>query len=57
MKISTEISHAASFIGVAKSFELIANAGFDASPLAGKLFLVTGTGRFFKNVSKEPQNN
>ena len=38
------------FMGVEK-------ASFDASPLAGKLFLVTGTGKYFKNVSKEPQNN
>ena len=24
--------------------------GFEAKPLAGKLFLVTGTGKYFKNV-------
>ena len=29
--------------------------GFDASPLAGTLFLVTGTGKYFKNVKKDPK--
>ena len=32
-------------------------AKFDASPLAGKLFIVTGTGKYFKNVEKDPENN
>jgi len=30
---------------------------FDAKPLAGKIFLVTGTGKFFKNVQYNPQEN
>ena len=30
---------------------------FDASPLAGKLFLVTGTGKYFRNVERDPANN
>lgn len=30
---------------------------FDASPLEGKIFLVTGTGRYFKNVERDPANN
>ena len=30
---------------------------FDASALAGKLFLVTGTGKYFKNVKSDPENN
>ena len=30
---------------------------FDASPLAGKIFLVTGTGKYFKNVEREPAKN
>lgn len=30
---------------------------FDAAPLAGKLFLVTGTGKYFKNVAKNPSEN
>lgn len=30
---------------------------FDASALAGKLFLVTGTGKYFKNVQYDPENN
>lgn len=31
--------------------------GFEALPLAGKYFLVTGTGKYFKNVKKDPENN
>ncbi len=31
--------------------------GFDASPLAGKLFIVTGTGKYFKNVEADPETN
>lgn len=30
---------------------------FDATPLAGKIFLVTGTGKYFKNVELDPKNN
>jgi rhamnulose-1-phosphate aldolase len=30
---------------------------FDASELRGKLFIVTGTGKYFKNVDKDPENN
>lgn len=30
---------------------------FDASPLAGRIFLVTGTGKYFKNVSENPAVN
>ncbi len=30
---------------------------FDAKALAGKLFLVTGTGKYFKNVQYDPENN
>ena len=32
-------------------------ASFDASALAGKIFLVTGTGKYFKNVKEDPENN
>lgn len=31
--------------------------GFDASALAGELFIVTGTGKYFKNVASCPQQN
>ena len=30
---------------------------FDASPLEGKIFIVTGTGKYFKNVEKDPAKN
>ena len=30
---------------------------FDAKPLAGKYFIVTGTGKYFKNVYDDPENN
>ena len=31
--------------------------GFDAAPLIGKIFIVTGTGKYFKNVDADPQTN
>lgn len=30
---------------------------FDAKEIAGKIFLVTGTGKYFKNVSEDPETN
>ena len=30
---------------------------FHAAPLAGKIFLVTGTGKYFKNVRNDPETN
>ena len=33
------------------------STGFDAKPLAGKIFIVTGTGKYFKNISGDPENN
>ena len=31
--------------------------GFDAKALIGKIFIVTGTGKYFKNVEKDPETN
>ena len=31
--------------------------GFDASALIGKIFIVTGTGKYFKNVEMDPETN
>lgn len=31
--------------------------GFDAQPLIRKIFLVTGTGKYFKNMQDDPENN
>ena len=31
--------------------------GFDATELIGKIFIVTGTGKYFKNVEFDPANN
>ncbi|MBQ3219883.1 MAG: rhamnulose-1-phosphate aldolase [Clostridia bacterium] len=31
--------------------------GFDATPLIGKIFIVTGTGKYFKNVEYSPETN
>ena len=31
--------------------------GFDAKELIGKIFLVTGTGKYFKNIQDEPEYN
>ena len=32
-------------------------ADFDVMPLIGKIFIVTGTGKYFKNVQDDPENN
>ena len=31
--------------------------GFEAKSLVGQCFLVTGTGKYFKNVESDPENN
>ena len=31
--------------------------GFDATELVGKIFIVTGTGKYFKNVQDDPETN
>lgn len=31
--------------------------GFDASALTGRIFIVTGTGKYFKNVKDDPETN
>ena len=31
--------------------------GFEAKPLIGKIFIVTGTGKYFKNVADDPETN
>lgn len=31
--------------------------GFEAKELVGKIFIVTGTGKYFKNVADDPKNN
>lgn len=31
--------------------------GFEAKSLIGKIFIVTGTGKYFKNVKSDPENN
>ena len=35
----------------------VKEADFDASALSGKIFIVTGTGKYFKNVEKDPETN
>lgn len=38
-------------------FAGIQKSSLDARPLAGKYFLVTGTGKYFKNVESDPETN
>ncbi len=44
---------------VGKAAEESANKALelDATPLAGKIFVVTGTGKYFKNVMDDPETN
>ncbi len=44
------------YIDVNKVIRTI-DTGFTAKELAGKIFLVTGTGKYFKNVEKNPELN
>lgn len=51
-----EEDEAAEYLDLNKVIRTIPT-GFDAKRLVGKLFLVTGTGKYFKNVEKDPENN
>lgn len=44
------------YLNLAHSGRVI-DAGFDAPTLVGKLFLITGTGKYFKNVEVDPACN
>ena len=44
------------YLDTSKSLRRI-NLGFDASELKGKCFIVTGTGKYFKNVESDPETN
>ena len=35
----------------------VKEADFDVTPLIGKIFIVTGTGKYFKNVEDDPETN
>lgn len=39
------------------SYLRVIPTGFDASKLSGKIFIVTGTGKYFKNVASDPETN
>ncbi len=49
-------SEVAEYLDVTKVLRTIPT-GFDAKELAGKYFLVTGTGKYFKNVETDPETN
>lgn len=49
-------AEAAPYVNLKKIIRTIP-IGFDAKELAGRLFLVTGTGKYFKNVEDDPENN
>ena len=44
---------------VLRTFPLagVNEAEFDVTPLLGKIFIVTGTGKYFKNVEDDPETN
>ncbi len=35
----------------------VKEADFDVTPLIGKIFIVTGTGKYFKNIEDDPETN
>ncbi|MDR0412097.1 MAG: rhamnulose-1-phosphate aldolase [Treponema sp.] len=50
------VSEVEPYVDVTKTLRRIV-LNFDASPLANSLFLVTGTGKYFKNVERNPVHN
>ena len=54
MRLTTEEVRA--FSDVTKTLRSVA-IDFDASELAGKYYLVTGTGRYFKNITEYPERD
>ena len=51
MKRAAELAEFDDLTEVKRTYDL----GFDASELAGQYFLVTGSGRYFRNVIKRPE--
>lgn len=51
-----EESEVAKYLNLNKVLRTIPT-GFDATELKGKIFIVTGTGKYFKNVQKDPETN
>lgn len=55
-------SEVAEYLDINKVIRTIPLAGvneadFDVTPLIGKIFIVTGTGKYFKNVEDDPETN
>jgi len=51
-----EEAQVAEYLDIDKAIRQIP-LGFDAKKLAGKIFIVTGTGKYFKNVEFDPETN
>ncbi len=51
-----ETDEVAEYLDLNKVIRLIP-LGFDAKKLAGKIFIVTGTGKYFKNIDGDPETN
>lgn len=51
--IENEVNEYLKDLPVIRTLEL----GFDSFPLAGKYFIVTGSGKYFKNVMDDPETN
>lgn len=49
-------SQVAEYLDINKVIRTIPT-GFNADKLKGKIFIVTGTGKYFKNVCEDPENN
>lgn len=54
MMLDTE--DVAQYLDLTQAIRII-SLGFDAKAVAGKIFIVTGTGKYFKNVESDPENN
>ena len=51
-----EENEVAEYLDINKPLRNI-DLGFDASALKGKIFIVTGTGKYFKNIIDDPETN
>ncbi len=51
-----EISEVEQYLNLNNVIKVIPT-GFSAESLIGKIFIVTGTGKYFKNVQKDPETN
>lgn len=56
ISVMLDENEVAKYLDLSKVIRIIPT-NFDAKKLAGKIFIVTGTGKYFKNVEADPERN